>query len=80
MKAYDYRNGAHRMPVVALEADEGPYRLRDDAIWPPRERAYGGTAPDLRQRHARPIRIILRLLLPVSLLVTLLAAAFLSHR
>ena len=77
MKAYDYRNGAHRMPVVALEAYEGPYRLRDDAVWPPRERAYGGTAPDLRQRHARPIRIILRLLLPVSLLVTLLAAAFL---
>jgi hypothetical protein len=65
------------MPVVALEADEGPYRLRDDAVWPPRQRAYGGDAPDLRQRHARPIRIATRLLLPVSLLVILLGAAYL---
>jgi hypothetical protein len=42
VKAYDYRNGAHRLP--ALEADEGPYRLRRscDAVWPPKERAYGG--------------------------------------
>jgi hypothetical protein len=65
------------MPVVALEADEGPYRLRDDAVWPPRERAYGGEALDVRQRYARPIRVTSRLLLPVALLVTLLGAAFL---
>jgi len=65
------------MPVVALEADEGPYRLRDDAVWPPKARAYGGEAPDVRERFARPIRIVSRLLLPVALLVTLLGAAFL---
>jgi uncharacterized PurR-regulated membrane protein YhhQ (DUF165 family) len=65
------------MPMVALEADEGPYRLRDDAVWPPRERAYGGAPQDPRQRYARPIRITVRLLLPVTLLIVLLGAAYL---
>jgi hypothetical protein len=77
LKAYDYQNGAHRMQVVALEADEGPYRLRDDAAWPPKARAYGGEAETVALRYARPIRITTRLLLPVTLLVTLLGAAYL---
>jgi len=79
LRAYDYRNGAHRLPMAALEADEGPYRLRrgGDAAWPPRERAYGGEAPDLRRRHARSIRIAMRLLLPVLLLIVLLGSAYL---
>ena len=63
--------------MAALEADEGPYRLRADASWPPRERAYGGEAETMAARHARPIRIVTRLLLPVTLLVTLLGAAYL---
>jgi hypothetical protein len=65
------------MPVAALEADEGPYRLRGDAIWPPKDRAYGGEAQDMRTRLARPIRIVSRLFLPVLLLITLLGAAYL---
>ena len=77
VKDYDYRNGAHRMQMAALEADEGPYRLRDDAAWPPRERADGGRPEDFRKRYKRPIRIATRLLLPVILLVTLLGAAYL---
>jgi len=78
VKAYDYRNGAHRMQVVALEADEGPYRLRDDAAWPPRARAYGGQPEDVSKRYERPIRIASRLILPVILLVTLLGATYLN--
>lgn len=79
MRAYDYRNGAHIAPMMALEADEGPYRLRrgGDAVWPPRERAYGGEPQDILTRHARPIRISTRLVVPVALLVTLLGAAYL---
>jgi hypothetical protein len=63
--------------MAALEADEGPYRLRQDASWPPRERAYGGETETVRKRFARPIRIATRLILPVSLLVVLLGAAYL---
>lgn len=63
--------------MVALEADEGPYRLRDDAVWPPRERAYGGTPGRVTTRYERPIRITTRLLLPVTLLAVLLGAAYL---
>lgn len=79
MKAYDYRNGAHRLPIAALEADEGPYRLRhsQDAVWPPRERAYGGAVETAWKRAERPRRIGLRLILPVLLMVTLLGAAYL---
>jgi len=77
VRAYDYRNGAHRAQIVALEADVGPYRLRDDAVWPPRERAYGGTPEDARKRFERPLRICARLILPVLLMVTLLGAAYL---
>lgn len=79
MKAYDYRNGAHRAPIAALEADEGPYRLRreQDAVWPPKERAYGGAVDDLWQRVVVPALVVVRLALPVVLLVTLLGAAYL---
>jgi hypothetical protein len=79
LKAYDYRNGAHRLPMAALEADEGPYRLRrgEDAVWPPRERAYGGAVETAWKHTERPRRIGLRLIVPVLLIVTLLGAAFL---
>jgi hypothetical protein len=79
LKAYDYRNGAHRAPIAALEADEGPHRLRHerDAVWPPKDRAYGGTVDDIWQRAAAPALIVARLILPVTLLVTLLGAAYL---
>jgi uncharacterized PurR-regulated membrane protein YhhQ (DUF165 family) len=65
--------------MAALEADEGPYRLRrgGDAVWPPKDRAYGGEAEDLRKRMARPIRIVTRLTLPVLLLIVLLGSAYL---
>jgi len=79
LRAYDYRNGAHRAPVAALEADEGPYRLRreQDAVWPPKNRAYGGTVDDIWQRITAPAFTVARLILPVLLLVTLLGAAYL---
>lgn len=79
MRAYNYRNGAHRAPVAALEADVGPYRLRrdQDAVWPPKERAYGGEVRTLWQRLAEPARMAGRLLLPVTLLIVLLGAAYL---
>ena len=75
VKAYDYRNGAHRLP--ALEADEGPYRLRTDAVWPPKERAYGGEVQNLWLRVKGPVQMALHLVLPVTLLTTLLGAAYL---
>ena len=64
---------------MALEADEGPYRLRraQDAIWPPKARAYGGTVDDIWERVIAPALMVARLILPVTLLVTLLAAAYL---
>ncbi len=79
MRAYDFRNGAHRAPIAALEADEGPYRLRheQDAVWPPKCRAYGGVATDWHKRMERPVRIASRLLLPVILLIVLLGSAYL---
>jgi uncharacterized PurR-regulated membrane protein YhhQ (DUF165 family) len=79
LRAYDFRNGAHRAPVAALEADEGPYRLRHekDAVWPPKGRAYGGEAADWRKRLDRPVRIVGRLILPVMLLIVLLGSAYL---
>jgi hypothetical protein len=79
VKAYDYRNGAHRAPVVAVEANEGPYRLRRDrdALWPPRDRAYGGKVESWGGKIKRPALMVARLILPVLLLVTLLGAAYL---
>lgn len=79
LKAYDFRNGAHRAPVAALEADVGPYRLRreQDAVWPPKDRAYGGEVKTLWQKLAQPALMTARLVLPVALLITLLGAAYL---
>jgi hypothetical protein len=79
LKAYDFRNGAHRAPIAALEADVGPYRLRrdQDAVWPPKNRAYGGESENLREKLAEPALMAARLALPVALLITLLGAAYL---
>lgn len=79
LKAYDFRNGAHRAPVAALEADVGPYRLRRerDALWPPRERAYGGEVHTLWLKHRAHILMAAHIALPTLLLVTLLGAAYL---
>ncbi len=79
LRAYDYRNGAHRAPIAALEADEGPYRLRrdQDAVWPPKNRAYGGEVDTLWHRLAGPGLMAVHLALPVALLITLLGAAYL---
>lgn len=75
MKAYDYRNGAHRLPVPGAA-----YRLQrtsSDAVWPPKARAYGGEVDNLRQRLKGPFQMAVRLAVPVLLLVTLLGAAYL---
>jgi queuosine precursor transporter len=77
VKAYDYRNGAHRLP--AFELDVGPYRLRRgcDAVWPPKQRAYGGEIQTLWLRAKGALQMAAQLLLPVALLITLLGAAYL---
>jgi hypothetical protein len=78
LKAYDYRNGAHRLPAVETEAQL--YRLRRttaDAVWPPKQRAYGGEVENLWLRLKGPRQMTVRLLLPVMILITLLAAAYL---
>lgn len=79
LKAYDFRNGAHRAPVAALEADVGPYRLRrdKDAVWPPKDRAYGGEVKTLWLKLQPQILMAARVALPTLLLVTLLGAAYL---
>ena len=65
--------------MAALEAGVGPYRLRQtgDAAWPPKERAYGGESPSLWPRLLPLALAALVLLLPVTLLSVLLAAAYL---
>jgi queuosine precursor transporter len=78
VKAYDYRNGAHRLQ--AAEAGAQLYRLHRtaaDAVWPPKERAYGGEAENLRRRLKGPLQMAGQLLLPVIILTTLLGAAYL---
>lgn len=76
MRVLEYRNGA---PIAALEAGVGPYRLRQtgDAAWPPKARAYGGEDPSLWPRLLPLALAALVLLLPVTLLSVLLAAAYL---
>ena len=77
VKAYEYRNGAHRLP--ALEADEGPYRLRRTSMRSGRRRNAPMAAQVETQwlRVKGPAQMALRLVLPVMLLVTLLGAAYL---
>jgi len=75
VKAYDYRNGAHRLPV--LGAAYTLHRSSADAVWPPKARAYGGEVENLRQRLKTPLRMTARLVMPVLILVTLLGAAYL---
>ena len=57
----------------------GPYRLRrgSDAVWPPKGRAYGGEIETPWLRAKGPLQMAVRLLLPVTLLITLLGAAYL---
>jgi hypothetical protein len=65
--------------MTAYEAEHGSYRLRrsGDAVWPPRERAYGGPVETAWRRIAWAGLAICRLILPVTLLLTLLGAAYL---
>ena len=72
MRAYEYRSIA--------ETNQGPYRLDagDDAVWPPATRAYGGPEENENQRRLRLVaEAALRLIVPVSLLLVLLGAAYL---
>jgi uncharacterized PurR-regulated membrane protein YhhQ (DUF165 family) len=75
VKAYEYRNGAHRLP--ALGAAYALHRTSTAAVWPPRERAYGGEVENLRRRLKAPLQMTARLLVPILLLTTLLGAAYL---
>ncbi len=65
--------------MTAYDAEHGPYRLRrsDDAVWPPRGRAYGGQVETIWRKLAWATLAFARLILPVTLLVTLLGAAYL---
>jgi hypothetical protein len=65
--------------MTAYEAEHGAYRLRrtGDAVWPPRERAYGGQDESIWRKIAWAGLAFCRLILPVTLLLTLLGAAYL---
>jgi hypothetical protein len=65
--------------MTTYDAEQGPYRLRrsGDAAWPPRDRAYGGQVDSIWRRIAWAVLAVARLILPVTLLVTLLGAAYL---
>lgn len=65
--------------MTTYDAEHGPYRLRrsGDAAWPPRERAYGGQVDTIWRKVALAALAIGRLILPVTLLITLLAAGYL---
>jgi uncharacterized PurR-regulated membrane protein YhhQ (DUF165 family) len=78
LKAYDYRNGAHRAAMTSLEADPG-YRARraGDPVWPPQARAYGGPVEKFWALAAGPLGMAAQLIMPVLMLVTLLGAAYL---
>jgi hypothetical protein len=77
VRAYDYQNGAHRALTLDTADVTAGLRHEDDAVWPPRTRAYGGPPEDLRNRMSGPILIAARLVVPVLLLITLLGAAYL---
>jgi uncharacterized PurR-regulated membrane protein YhhQ (DUF165 family) len=71
VRAYEYRSAAE---------ETGPYRVNagQDAVWPPVERAYGGPAEPENWRKATLVaQAALRLVVPVSLLLVLLGAAYL---
>ena len=78
MRIVDDR-GAQPALMTTYDAEHGPYRLRrsGDAAWPPRERAYGGQVDTIWRKVALAVLAVARLILPVTLLVTLLAAAYL---
>jgi uncharacterized PurR-regulated membrane protein YhhQ (DUF165 family) len=65
--------------VAALEADYGPYRLRQggDAVWPPVERAYGGPFQDNWHKAVPVLMAAAKLIVPVLLTLVLLGAAYL---
>ncbi len=65
--------------MTTFDAEHGPYRLTrsGDAVWPPRERAYGGPVETFWRKLAWAGLAVCRLVLPVTLLVTLLGAAYL---
>ncbi|OAI43257.1 hypothetical protein AYO42_06185 [Rhizomicrobium sp. SCGC AG-212-E05] len=77
VKAYDYRNGAHRALALQTQDVSSGLRRVNDAVWPPHERAYGGPPESMRQRFSGPALVLARLIVPVLLLSTLLGAAYL---
>ncbi len=71
MKAYEYRG---------ITAEDARYAARhsDDPVWPPPVRAYGGpTEPTNWEKAAKLALAAVRLVIPVSLLLVLLGAAYL---
>ncbi len=78
MRVTKLEEGAIPGPVRAYAP--GPYRLpyEDDAVWPPRTRAYGGPEEETSYIHALAYaRIAARLAMPVLLLFTLLLTIYL---
>jgi uncharacterized PurR-regulated membrane protein YhhQ (DUF165 family) len=71
LKAYEYRG---------ITAEDARYAARhsDDPVWPPPVRAYGGpTEPTNWEKAAKLALAAVRLVIPVSLLLVLLGAAYL---
>ncbi len=71
MRAYEYRG-------IAAEDARYAARHSDDPLWPPQVRAYGGpTEPTNKEKAAALGLAALRLVVPVSLVLVLLGAAYL---
>jgi hypothetical protein len=74
-------NGCVRVSEYrGITAEDGRYAARygDDPVWPPQVRAYGGpTEPTPWDRAAGLALAAIRLVVPVSLLLVLLGAAYL---
>jgi uncharacterized PurR-regulated membrane protein YhhQ (DUF165 family) len=73
VRVHEYRNAS-----TAFEAETYRSHRSDDAVWPPVERAYGGSEQADKRRKAAALGLaVARLIVPVALLLVLLGATYL---
>jgi uncharacterized PurR-regulated membrane protein YhhQ (DUF165 family) len=73
VRAHEYRNAVSTFDAEAYRSHHG-----QDAVWPPAERAYGGSEQADKRRKAAALGLaVARLIVPVLLLLVLLGATYL---
>jgi uncharacterized PurR-regulated membrane protein YhhQ (DUF165 family) len=73
VRAHEYRNAVSAFDAEAYRSHHG-----QDAVWPPAERAYGGSEQADKRRRAAAVGLaVARLIVPVLLLLVLLGATYL---